>query len=233
LKPYRVNAIVAGGLLLIGFTGIGTMFFSAPLLNDPAYLTQINAHQNQFLIGAAFLLVMGIACAGIPIALYPVLKKFNTGLALGSVGFRLIESVFSIAGVICLISLMLISQEYVKAGAPVSLYLQTSGALLVKVQAWISNVPVLLTWSIAALMYHYVFFKSRLIPRWLSVWGLIGVPFSIAGCLLVLFQVINPGETIQTVLGLPLGVQEIPLAVWLIFKGFNSSALETRVVFQN
>jgi len=124
-----------------------------------------------------------------------------------------------------------LSQEYIKAGAPASSYSQISGALLVVGNDWVSSVRVLLAWSIDSFMYHYIFFKSRLIPRWLSVLGLIGVPFCITGCLLVMFQVIRSGDTVQTVLSLPLGVQEIPLAIWLRVKEFNSSVIKTKVAF--
>jgi hypothetical protein len=79
------------------------MVVSSPLLDALDYLSQIDANQKQLLIGAFFLLVTGIACAGIAIALYPVLQKNSPGLALGSVGFRLIESAFDNIGVVCLI----------------------------------------------------------------------------------------------------------------------------------
>ncbi|GAA1151919.1 hypothetical protein GCM10009606_33120 [Nocardioides aquiterrae] len=64
-----------------------------------------------------------------------------------------------------------------------------------------------------------LFYVGRLIPRWLALWGIIAVPFAVAGCLLVVFGVITADDTANTVLTLPLGVQEIPLAIWLIAKG--------------
>jgi len=74
-------------------------------------------------------------------------------------------------------------------------------------------------------MYYYVFYKSKLIPRWLSVWGLIGVPFWIAANLLHLFGFVKPFSTALILLDLPIATNEVVLALWLIFKGFNQSAI--------
>jgi hypothetical protein len=74
-------------------------------------------------------------------------------------------------------------------------------------------------------MYHWVFFKSGLIPRWLALWGLIGVPFTVAAAILTAFKVTTPDMALDTLLNIPLGLQEIPLALWLIIKGFSPKAL--------
>ena len=84
--------------------------------------------------------IAAAASAGIAISLYPILRKYNEGLALGSVGFRIIEGMLGIVGVICLLLLTTLSQEFVKAGAPNSSYFQTSGVLIVAVRDWVGNV---------------------------------------------------------------------------------------------
>ncbi len=86
---------------------------------------------------------------------------------------------------------------------------------------------MLLTWCIGALMYYAVFYQHRLVPGWLSVWGLVGITFTIISCLLVMFHLILPAGTIQVILCLPILVQEIVLAGWLIVKGFNLSAVSS------
>jgi hypothetical protein len=74
-------------------------------------------------------------------------------------------------------------------------------------------------------MFYYLLYQSKLIPRWLSGWGLIAViPFLTAG-LLSIFHLIGPLSTVGVVLDLPLAVQEMVLAIWLIVKGFNPSAI--------
>ncbi len=130
-----------------------------------------------------------------------------------------------IVGVICLLLLTTLSQEFVKAGAPDSSYFQTSGALIVAVRDWMGNVAGLLAFGLGALMYYYIFFQTKLVPRWLSGWGLIGIILIIVTSMLVMFRVIGPMSTTQVVLAVPIAVQEMVLAVWLIVKGFNSSAI--------
>ena len=83
---------------------------------------------------------------------------------------------------------------------------------------------VLLTFGIGALMYYIVFYQFRLVPRWLTVWGLVGITLTIVSALLVMFHLIPPFGTIQVFFNLPILPQELILAVWLIGKGFNPTA---------
>jgi hypothetical protein len=82
-----------------------------------------------------------------------------------------------------------------------------------------------LAFYVGGLMYYVVFYQSRLIPRWLSGWGIVAVAMGFAATILVVFQVINAMSTPQIVLNLPIFLQEMVLAVWLILKGFNPSAI--------
>jgi hypothetical protein len=224
MNTHRKNAMIAGVLWIIG-TAAGLLCFPfLGIIDKPDYLTKIATNENKVIIGAFLLLIMAFACAGIAIWLYPVLKKQNQALALGSVGFRIIENVLGIVSAICLLSLVPLSQEFVKAGAPVASYFQTSGTLLLGVRDSISNIH-LIPFCIGALMYYYVFYQSKLIPRWLSGWGLLAIIMNLASALLVLFNVIGNFSTAQVVLSIPIGVQEIVLGVWLIVKGFSPSAI--------
>lgn len=226
MNANRKIARIAGVLFITAtVAGILGVVFLNPLLNDPDYLLKIAANENQVILGALFVFILAAASAGIAISLYPVLRKYNEGLALGAVGFRLIEGVFDIVGVIGLLLLVTLSQEFVKAGAPVSSYFQILGGLLLAGYHWVNNVAVLLAWSLGALMYYYIFYQTKLVPRWLSGWGLVGITLTIVTSLLVLFRLISPMGTIQVVSNLPIGVQEMVLAVWLIVKGFNPSAI--------
>jgi hypothetical protein len=86
-----------------------------------------------------------------------------------------------------------------------------------------SNGATLLLWCIGALMYYAVFYQYRLVPRWLSVWGLVGITLATIGGVLVMLHVIPGFGTVQMLLSLPIFPQELVLAVWLIAKGFNPS----------
>jgi len=111
-----------------------------------------------------------------------------------------------------------LSQEFVNAGAPVASYFQTSGALLLAVYDW-SSVPENFQYGLGALMFYYLLYQSKLLPRFLSVWGLIGATLMLAMGLLRMF-----GHPL-IFLALPILLNEMVLAVWLIVKGFNSSAI--------
>jgi hypothetical protein len=159
---------------------------------------------------------------GIAVFLFPALKRQNEALALWSVVLRAFETVLFIAASLGLLSLVALGREYVKAGPAEIASLQAMGSLIRGAYDWSSAVLGILAWSLGALIYHVLFFQSRIIPRWLSGWGIIGAPLAIAGCVLTMFGVISSSSMINTALTLPLGLQEIPLALWLIIKGFRA-----------
>ena len=218
---------VATGVLFIIATlgGLASTALLTPILSAPDYLTRISADENQVLLGALFQFIGAAACPAIAIALYPVLRRHNEGLALGSVGFRLIEGALYVLIVICLLLLVTLSQEAVRAGAPASSAIQVPGVLLMAARDWLGPVGAVLTFGLGALMYYWVFYRSRLVPRWLAGWGLVGATLVTVSGLLVMFRVAAPLGTTQTVLAVPIAVQEMVLAVWLIAKGFNPSAI--------
>jgi Domain of unknown function (DUF4386) len=228
MNLYKKTAIIAGILFIIA---TAAALLSTPFLapvNASNYLTAVSAHGNQVTTGVLLAFIAAVASAAIAISLYPVLRKYNQGLALGAVGFRLIEGVFYIVGVIGLLMLLTLSREFVQAGAPDSPYFQTLGALVLAGYHWSGNVGSLLAFCLGALMYYYIFYQTRLVPRWLAGWGIIGAAMCMVAGVLVMFQVIGPMSTPQVVLALPIAVQEMVLAVWLIVKGFNPSVIASR-----
>ncbi len=225
MNTSRKTATIVGVLFLLGFAGVLTAAFTKPILDGPDYLVKVSANANQILVAAFFQFIMAAACAGIGISLYPVLKRYGEGLALGAASFRVIEAMFEMVGVIILLLLLTLSQEFVKAGAPESSYFQTTGVLFLAGNSLVNNVVALLAWCIGALMYYYLFYQTRLIPRWLSGWGLVGILLTIAASLLVMFRLAPPFGTIQGIMNLPIGLQEIVMAIWLIVRGFDSSAI--------
>ena len=116
------------------------------------------------------------------------------------------------------LTLLILSQEYGKAGAPAVSWFQTLGTLLLKGNDSI-NAILEIVFPLGALMFYYLFYQSKLIPRWLSGWGLIGAILYLAAGLYNLF-----GPELAILL-LPLGLQEMVMAVWLIVKGFTPSAI--------
>jgi len=223
MNTNKKTARIVGILFLLGFSGAITAKLTGPILKAQDYLVQVSANEFQILLGVFFQFIMAVACAGIGISLYPIIKKYNPGLAIGAVGFRIFEAMFHIIGAIFIMLLLSLSEEFVKVGTQDSSYFHTVGSLLFAGKDWVNNVAVLLTWCIGALMYYIVFYKTKLVPRWLSIWGIIGVTLCMIASVLVMFRVISPFGSIQVVMNGPIALQELVLAVWLIVKGFNSS----------
>jgi len=225
MNSYRKTATIVGILFIIAtVAGVLSVISLGSILDAPDYLVNVAANGNQVTIGALLELIMAFACASIAIWLYPILRKHNESMALGAVGFRIIEGVFYIVAVAGLLSLLTLSQQFVKAGASDASYFQIFGNLMIAARDW-AGVLGSIAFIPGALMYYYIFFKSKIIPRWLSVWGLIGVPLWIVADLLRLFGLIESFSTNMILLNLPIAVNEMVLAVWLIIKGFNPSAI--------
>jgi hypothetical protein len=225
---YRKTAIIVGVLFIIA-TGADILSsqFLGPM-NATNYLVDVSANGGLVGTGALLLFIGGAAATGIAISLYPVLKKYNGGLALGAVGFRTFEGVLRFVAVCALLSLITLSQQFVKAGAPDSSYFQTLGVLLVAGYRWVANVGALLAFSIGCLLYYIIFYRTKLVPRWLSGWGLIAAILTMLSCLLTMLGLMAPFSTGQVVLALPMLPQEMVLAVWLIVKGFNPSVIASK-----
>ena len=217
-----------GVLYVIGtVAGILSVVFLGSILDDPDYLINVSANENQVVLGALFILIMGLALAMVPVMMFPILKKQDEALALGYVVFRgALETFTYIATVISFLLLLILSQAYVQTGAPDASSFQVLGSLLLKTEVMSSITTIV--FCLGALMFYYLLYQSKLIPRWISGWGLIAlIPYLAAG-LLVMFALIGHMSTIDAVLRLPLALQEMVLAVWLIVKGFNPSAIASK-----
>jgi len=217
---FRKSAISAGVLFIVADL---VAFLSFPFLasvSSANYLSSVSANAGLVSTGALLLFIGGAAAIGIAASLYPVLRRFNQGLAIGAVGFRIVEAVFYFAGVTCLLLLVTLSNQFVSAGSPDPSSFQTLGPLLMSSYHWTFNVVSLLAFSIGCLLYYVVFYRERLVPRWLSGWGMVGSILTMASALLALFGVIGVGSIEQGLLNMPILPQELVLAVWLIFKGF-------------
>jgi hypothetical protein len=216
----RKSAVTAGVLFILATVANFVALALTPALTGAEALTPFSAHPNQVAAGALVYLVSFFAGAGIAIAMYPVMKGSNAGLALGSVVFRAIEAVFYMVGLVCLLSLPALGRQFAAAGAAERTSLQAIGNTLVSVHDQAALVGVF-AFCLGAFLYYTLFFRSRLIPRWLSVFGIVAILLMTAACVLALFS----GNRITSYIPLaaPIAVQELVLAVWLIAKGFNPS----------
>jgi len=222
----RKTAILVGVLYIIGtVAGILSVVFSGSILDAPDYLVQVSANENQIIIGALFVLTMGLALAMIPALMFPVLKQHHEGLAVGYVVFRgALETVSYVGMTVSWFLLIALSQAYGKAGALDTSYFQTLGSLVQKGHDSIRSV-LEIVFPLGALMFYTVLYRSRLIPRWISGWGLAAAGLWLVVGLVGVFHLLAPMSILQLTLSLPIGLQEMVMAVWLIVNGFNPSVV--------
>jgi hypothetical protein len=169
------------------------------------------------LTGVLFEFIAAFASAAIAISLYPVLREHSPAMALGSVGFRLIEGTFYALTAVSILVLVTLAGDATAAGS-------LSTARLMRDFHESVGLAGILAFYIGGSLYYVVFYRSRLIPRWLSMWGLVGTTFGALAGVLVLFQTLTLMSGVHTLLNVPIGLQELVLAVWLLVKGFAPSA---------
>jgi Domain of unknown function (DUF4386) len=223
MDPDRRTAAVAGVLFIVAT--VASLVDAAllnPVVDAHDYLAKVSGNETRVITGAFFSVIAAFASAGIAIALYRIVRRHSEGLALGSVGFRLVEGTFYIVGTIAILLLLTVSRGTVDASA------LASGRVLLALRDWAGLLGVM-AFYVGGSMYYLVFYRSRLIPRWLSGWGLVGVALGMVAALIVMFRTpITHMPPIQVVLNIPIGVQELVLAVWLLVKGFEAEGTTTR-----
>jgi hypothetical protein len=222
MDPQRARARIAGLLFVIATVAniVGTGL-SRSFLGDAARLTALSANATQVTAGALLELIAAGACVGIAVSLYPVIRESSSSLALGSVVFRAIEAVMYTVAVVSLLTLLALSGQFVSANDFERASIQAAGDSLVALREQAGLISVL-PFSVGAFMYYWIFFRSQLVPRWLSVSGLSAIILLLTAWLLALFG--HTSMLSYMYLVLPLAVQEMVLAIWLMIKGFNARA---------
>src|SRR5512140_759782 len=222
----RKTAVLVGVLYILGTVmGVLSVIFTGLILDSPNYLVKVFENQSQLVIAALFVLTMVLSLAMIPFLLFPVLKKVNESLAIGYVVFRgALETVGGTGTVLSWLFLLVVSREYAAAGASDASGFQALGALLLKAGDPLSAVMGTI-FCLGALMLYYMFYRSKLIPRWISVWGFIAIALHLVTIILVLFGLQSTFSTENTMMNMPILLQEMVMAVWLIAKGFTRSAV--------
>ena len=221
---YRANAIAVGILFIacsaasiLSIAPLGTM------LDGSNYLAQLAGNSDKVVLAALIEFVWAATAAGIAIGLYPVLRKYGRSLALGSVVGRTVEGMLVMVGTLSLLALLTLGQGSAAAGAAASS--QVVGDTLLAVRDWVHGFLMSLSFTVGALLYGYLLYRSRLVPRWLSGWGLIAAGLSLVATVYAGFTQEFGFSTVNTVLNIPIGLQEMALAIWLIAKGFNPRAI--------
>ena len=231
MSTSRKTAAIVGVLFIIGtLAGVLSVVLTSSILNGPDVLAAVAANENQVIIAALLVLTMGLVLAMVPVVIFPVLKQHNEVLALGYVVFRgALETFTYMVVVIAWLLLIPLSQAFVAAGAAGAASFQALGALSLKA-AEIGASLTAIVFPLGAAMLYAVLYQSKLIPRWLSVWGLIAVALNFVSTGLAgVFGLTPQMSALQMVTNLPIFLQEMVMAAWLIVKGFNASAIANKV----
>lgn len=208
----RKAAVWIGVLYIIGtvvliLSGVVT----GGVLAGPAYLAQVAAQPNQLAIGALLVLLAGLALSMVPVVFWPIGKRHNETLAMGYIVFRgALETALYIVAALGWLLLIALSKQ--PDAGPLAGFMRTTETVI-----W--DQVLAIPFVLGALMFCALLYRSRLVPRWLSAWGLVGATLSMVAAIGGMF-----GLSLG-VLVLPLFLQEMVLAVWLITKGFNPPAI--------
>ena len=164
-----------------------------------SFLIDVSQNKSPLFMGVILEIICGVAVVGIGVLMFPILKLFNKRLALGYVIFRIIECTIIIVGGIYLLSLL----EFM----------------------WKYEMIIFVFTALGGLIFSYLLYLSKLIPRYLSGLGILGYAILFLGAALNMFGLLNIKDGAGMLIYLPGGLFELFLPIWLFVKGFNSSAI--------
>ncbi len=221
VREHRAAATTAGVLYITGtVAGVLSMAVSAPIRGAVDPLAYGAEHSGTVVTVALLVLVMGLSLALIPVVLFPVLRQVDEVLAAGYLVVR--GAVETACYVLLAIGWLLVVPlgEALAAGAgtdtPAGVRV---GSLVINADA--TNAVLTLVFCLGAALFYTLLYRSRIVPRWIALWGLAAIPLYVAADLLAMYGVFDADSSVQILLFMPMAVQEMVLAVWMIAKGFN------------
>jgi hypothetical protein len=216
----KQSARIAGACFLIAMvTSIAGGLWITSVLDTPADLARLAAQKLPVSLGVLLELVNGIAVVGIAAAMFPFLRVQNPALATGYLGVRIVEAAMQAVASIVPLALLSLSQGYLDV---VPAGLEPLGAAMLAFRAQALTMLGIF-FCVGALLFYALLYRSRLIPRWLSIWGLVAA-------LSITVQILGDffGVDLGFLLPLPIITNEVFLGVWLIVKGFRPAAVAAR-----
>ncbi|WP_373233541.1 DUF4386 domain-containing protein [Cohnella sp.] len=199
---------------------VGVLLYQ-PILNNPDYLIQGSTHANQVILGAIMELILVVSVVGTATAMYPFLQRYNRTIAIWHVCFRFMEAIVIVIGIISVLALLSLSQQYIASGTPALAAYQVSGTLLKAVHDWTFILGPNFFLGLNTMMYSYIFYKTLLVPRFIALMGMTGSAMILLAALLEMFGVIDQVSGWGILLALPIFATEMTLAVWLLMRGFR------------
>jgi hypothetical protein len=219
MNTYRTTATVVGIVYLAGFVvGIGGNIIIQSILGAPNHLSTVFANSMMVGIGAILWLMTVAGDTAHGVLMLPVLKQYSERMAFGYLAARIVDAVFIAIMVLFLLIQIPLGSEYLKATASNSAFLQSLSTVSVQASQYAYQIGMSAL-GVAGLILNIMFYKTKLIPRWIAIWGLAGYAIIFAGMLSSIL-----GSGLGDVSSLPGGLWEVFVGVWLIAKGFNPSA---------
>ena len=190
-------------------------------ISDSDSLTEVASAGSQIVAGVLFEVVLAVSVIGIAVLLFPLLRRQNEALALGYVAARTVEAVLVLAASTGALVVLTLSRDF---GGSTADGFEPLTDVVVAARDWAYLIGTMTAFSISALLLYTLLLRSRLVPTWLSLWGLVGGALLLIESVLELFD-LNPPVALQAVLVAPIAINEMVLAVWLIVKGFDITAM--------
>ncbi|WP_281888699.1 DUF4386 domain-containing protein [Paenibacillus sp. YYML68] len=218
----RATSTITGVLFLLAAVSaiLGLLLYD-PVLNNPNYLIDGVKYKDQIVLGALFELILVVSAIGTASTMFPVLQKYNVTIALWHLCFRFMEAVVIIIGIVSVLSLLSLSQHLTSSPSVDVASIEATGAMLKGAHDWTFMLGPNFFLGINTFMYSYLFYKTKIVPRSISILGLIGSISIFIASLLEMFGVISQLSVWGGLLALPVFATEMILAVWLIVRGFR------------
>jgi hypothetical protein len=219
VNTYRTTARIVGLLFVAGMViGIGGNVLILSILGVPDPLSNVSANSMLVAVAASLWLMTVVGDAAHGVLMFPILKRQSERIAIGYLAARIVDAVFIAVMVLFILGQIPLASEYLKAGPSDASYLQALSTMFVDVNLYAYHIAMF-TLGIAGLLLCYTFYRAKLVPRPLAVWGLVGYAIILCGSLLEIL-----GFNLLSIHAIPGGLWELFIGVWLIARGFNPSA---------
>ncbi|UKN02273.1 DUF4386 domain-containing protein [Paracrocinitomix mangrovi] len=214
---------IAGLLILVGM--ICGIFSVAPAVDSLDYLTKASEESNQTIMAAIFQLILSLSYIGFAILIYSIIKDYSKSHAVGFMTFRVLAVSISVIGIILLLSTLRLSEMFEENTLEDSTIFSTIGEVLKYTRDVINHIFMVFLLCIGNIILYLLFYKTKILPRWMSVWGIGAAIWSIFASVLVLIKVVDIITLEYLMLNVPTAIFELLLGVWLLVKGFNKNKL--------